>query len=149
MFRIPTLALVVLAAACCADGQSNDTLVPIPGEPAAATRADLVGSHDCRATGGSDAKFRWDFRETDFTMTGDGGPIPPEVVAAVAGRKDDVARIDGAWRLDGRSLVLTGLKVSGKDGGATPAPDATLAPFCTPVVRFEFGPTQYVLGPER
>ena len=148
MFRIPTLALVVLVAACCADGQ-KDTLAPVPGEPAAATRADLVGSHDCRATGGSDAKFRWDFRETDFTMTGDGGPIPPEVAAAVAGRKDDVARIDGAWRLDGRKLVLSGLRVRGAGDREEPAADATLAPFCTPVVRFEFGPTQYVLGPGR
>jgi hypothetical protein len=146
MSRFLTLVVASLIAPACAD-RPGDSLAPVPGEPSAATRADLLGTHVCRATGGSDAKFRWDFREADFTMTGDGGAIPPEVVAAVAGRKDETTRIDGAWRLDGPSLVLTGLRVRGAGDREEAAPDATLAPFCTPVVRFEFGPTQYVLGP--
>ena len=147
MIRVTTLVLAALFAAACADRQ-DDSRVPI-GPPGAATRQDLVGSHDCRATGQSDAKFRWEFGDVGFTILGDGGPIPPEVAAAVAGRKGETTRIDGAWRLDGPSLVLTGLRVHTAGDATEPAPDVTLAPFCTPVVRFEFGETQYVLGPAR
>jgi hypothetical protein len=145
---LPSALVAVLVVAACADSQQQATSnAPIPGEPTPATAKDLVGTHVCRATGGSDAKFRWQFGDAGFTISREGGPIPPEVLAAVAGTRDEATRIDGNWRVDGRSLVLSGLRVHSDDRLVATAPDVTLAPFCTPVVRIEFGETQYVLGP--
>ena len=147
---LPSALVAVLVVAACADSQQQTTSnAPIPGDPTPATAKDLLGTHICRATGGSDAKFRWEFGDAGFTISREGGPIPSEVVEAVAGTKDDATRIDGDWKVDGPSLALSGLRVHSDDRLVAPAPDVTLAPFCTPVVRIEFGATQYVLGPAR
>jgi hypothetical protein len=151
MLRVTPLVLAaLLVLAACADPSANaPSPPPGTGTPPPATRADLLGAHVCRATGGSDAMFRWEFRDADFTLSREGGSIPPEVLAAIAGRKDDAVRIDGKWKLDGPSLLLSGLLVHFDDDRVGPVPDVKLAPFCTPVVRIEFGETQYVLGPAR
>jgi hypothetical protein len=143
------LAAFLVLAACTEPQQQTTSNAPIPGAPSAATRQDLLGAHVVRATGGSDANFRWEFGDAGFTISREDGPIPPEVVEAVARTKGEVTQIDGNWKVDGRSLVLSGLRVSSDDRLVTPAPDVKLAPFCTPVVRIEFGETQYVLGPAR
>jgi hypothetical protein len=147
-----SLWLLSLAVVACAKTPAPAP-APIPGtgDYGGVQRADLIGDHSCRATGENDAKFRWTFTETHFTVAQEGGPIPPEVLTAIAGRDGGVTRIEGAWALTDRKLALTDIRVVASDASATAstAPDATLAPFKTPVVRFEFGPTQFALRPAR
>ena len=143
------LLVAVLSLAACANESEEHRGPRPPAGKGLVTRSDLIGRHAVRATGGSDGAFLWDFTETDFTIAKDGTkPIPADVRAAVAHTDADVIRIDGKWTLADRELVLTDLQVTLTDGVRGPgAPDVTLTPFRTPVVRFELAGRQYVLGP--
>lgn len=143
------LLLVALLAACAQDASPpGPTPAPGTGDYGGVQRADLIGDHVCRATGASGATFRWTFTETRFTIVEEGGPIAPEVLTAIAGRQGDVARIEGAWALDGGKLRLTDVHVLASHGSPT-GPEVVLEPFKTPVLRVEIGGVQYVLGPAR
>lgn len=151
MLRVPAPAIAaLLVLAACADPH-QDAAAPAPGPvgKGPVTRDDLLGAHRCRATGTSGASCLWEFRDAEFSIARDGKPIPPKVLVAVTGRADDAARVDGKWALDGGALLLTALRTATDDGRTAPAPDVKLAPFRTPVVRFEFGATQYVLDGAR
>ena len=143
------LGVAMTSGACARPAAvSQKGTVPGSGDYGGVTREILFGAHVCRATGERRATFHWELHESTFDLTREGGPIPPEVLGAILGRQGDVIAIQGSWSLDGRRLVLSDLR-GFEDLGAPPitAPDVTLDPYRTPVVRFEFGETQYVLGP--
>lgn len=155
---IPALLVVIHLLGAC----SSVNLCPGGGAPppglvgkGPVTADDLLGEHECRVTGERRASFLWTFAETTFSIGRDGAePIPAEALAAVANAKGDVTGVTGKWTLrDGGgsgALALSDIRIVRGDGATVePAPDVTLAPFRTPVVRFDFGGKQFVLGSRR
>lgn len=152
---IPALLVVIhLLGACSSVSTCPGGLVPPPGlvGKGPVTADDLLGEHECRVTGERRASFLWTFTDTTFSIGRDGAePIPAEALAAVAHAQGDVTSVTGKWSLGSSgALALSEIRVVRGDGATVePAPDVTLAPFRTPVVRFEFGGKQFVLGSRR
>jgi hypothetical protein len=140
--------LALLAAAC--SGDPSAAPAPGTGDYGAVTRDELLGEHVWRMTGPDGTSFRWIFAEKEFTVTGEGGPIPAPVVSALAGGDEDVSRIEGDWELRDRDLVLSDVRATWRDGVRS-VPDVIAAPFRTSppsigptVVRIELGGRQFV-----
>jgi hypothetical protein len=146
--------LPFLALACCGKGPDaagpsvSPAPAPAPKGKGPVTSADLLGRHQVRATGGEDRSFLWEFTADRFTIAQDGTkPIPRELIADVVPGAAGATRIEGTWRLEheGAALVLEDLRVTGAayDGKTR----AAMSPYRTPVVRFDIGDFQYVVGP--
>jgi hypothetical protein len=152
-FLLVTLPLFLLA--CCSKGPDAagprvlPEAAPVTGK-GPVTREDLLGRHDVRATGGHDGAFTWEFTADRFTIAQDGTkPIPRELIADIVPGATGATRIEGTWRLEyeGATLVLEDMRVTG--AAYTGKTRAAMSPYRTPVVRFDIGDYQYVLGPGR
>jgi hypothetical protein len=109
----------------------------------------LKGKKSCWATGGSKARFVWEFDGDQFTIREDNGPIPDDALIAILGSRPpgEVKSITGKWALNDaeRTMTLTNIKADGN--GAFK--DVTLRPFNTGVVRVNLNEKQYVFSPLR
>jgi hypothetical protein len=56
---------------------------------------------------GNPPQFQWSFTPSAFTIQAGAGPIPRELLDELVGEGRTASKIEGAWRVEGMSLVLS------------------------------------------
>lgn len=136
--------LVAFAATSCSEPAAPPPITPRVGSDYGPVSAkQLEDRHSVSAAGRPGARFVWEFHGDQFTVTGDGGPIPDDALVALLGGRQAADVIEGRWVLSDRVLVLSGITAGGRGGFK----DVTLRPFRTPVLRMYLDGTQYVFTP--
>src|SRR5262249_30262015 len=105
----------------------------------------LLGRHDCWATGSFRTDFHFQFLKDRFEIEAQGAPMPREVLDTLVGAGKKAKKIQGRWELADGTLRLTKIEAD----GYREFKDVNLKPVNTGVVRLDFGKTQYVLGPRK
>ena len=111
--------------------------VPVGGNYPAVTPERLAGSTSSPRTGQHDFDFSWTFDATSFVI--EGNAIPADLMTAMLGSDETVAKIEGAWEIrDG----IIHFSVNMEDGG--PARECSMRIYSTGPIRIETSEAQYV-----
>ena len=139
----PKTVLVLTFILALTTGSCRKASEPLhPGDFGPVTKADLLGSHSCESVGAKNRKkFQWTFADERFEVRAQDGTLPNEVCHAILGEAAVANRIEGKWTISGDDLILTELNGDGKIGPE----ESHLHPFITPLLRINFGKTQYIL----
>lgn len=112
----------------------------------------LKGKKSCWVTGGSKARFTWEFDGDRFMIREEDGPIPDDALIAILGSRPsgEVKAITGLWSLNDaeRTMTLMGIKADILGKGEGEFKEVILKPFNTGVVRINLNEKQYVFSPK-
>jgi hypothetical protein len=78
-----------------------------------ATKEGLAGTECVNYTGGG-SNFHWSFSDTAFRIEAGTDPIPRELLDELVGEGRFAKKIEGSWRLEGMSLILSEVMADGQ-----------------------------------
>ncbi|MDB5351189.1 MAG: hypothetical protein JWN86_2436 [Planctomycetota bacterium] len=139
---VPPLLLTLTS--CDGMPATNGPPAPVIGGFENVQPSHLIGEYTCFATGRGGEKFSWKLTEGQFDFTEKARPLPQEMLDDLLGPGITATAVTGSWALAAGALTVSQIEADGKPG----FPAVVLEPFRTPVVRLNFGKTQYVLGPK-
>jgi hypothetical protein len=109
-------ALIAGLVAVTALGLTSCRQEPKIGGESAISKDHLAGT-ECVGWTGGPSKFRWSFSEVAFRIEPGADPVPRELLDELVGEGKEAKKIEGAWRLDGMSLILFDVKADNQPTG--------------------------------